>query len=253
MTRELIEQLYNTIFIRKSVRKFEDIPLTESKIFDVTEMTLNLMNIHDDFKVAFRILNKDQVKGMISAKTPHYLAVYSSGDPDSIINAAFMLQQMDLWFSLNGIGSCWLGMAKPVSEKSKADDLNFTALLAFGKPDEDLHRKSSSQFIRKPFSEITDIFTDNHLFEAVRMAPSSMNRQPWYFTGDLNSIKLLQKTDNFLLKGFVNKLTNIDMGIVLCHLWLSIESRNLSAVFLKENNYGNIPDGYKYICTVNAN
>ncbi len=45
-----------------------------------------------------------------------------------------MLQQMDLFFSASGIGSCWQGLPKPDKDMLNSSNLEFIILMAFGKP-----------------------------------------------------------------------------------------------------------------------
>lgn len=68
-----------------------------------------------------------------------------------------MLQQRDLFFSANGIGSCWLGGSKPTKNIEPVAGLEFVVIMAFGKPGDALYRKGTSEIKRKPLSGITDI------------------------------------------------------------------------------------------------
>jgi nitroreductase len=74
-----------------------------------------------------------------------------------LTNIGFMLRQIDLFLSANGIGSCWQGIPQLNKEILENTDLNFVILMPFEKPNEPLHRTDISQFKRKAPSEITDI------------------------------------------------------------------------------------------------
>lgn len=187
---------------------------------------------------------------MISAKTPHYLAVYAEDDLESLVNASCMLQQMDLWLNAQGLGSCWLGMPNPTPETAKADGLPFVIVLAFGRPAEEPHRKDIAEFKRKPLSEITGLSGMEQLLEPVRLAPSAVNRQPWHLSGSVNSMRLCGKKNNMLQKAMFGDMPYMDMGIALCHLWLSAEKENQFLSFERENNPKDIPNGYEYVWTV---
>ena len=120
---------------------------------------------------------------------------------------------MDLFFSENGLGSCWLGMAKP--EEKEVSKLPFVICMSFGKPAEPLHRELSG-FKRKTPTEIGE--GDDPRLEAARLAPSAVNAQNWYFVAENGNIRCYRKKPNPLLGFVFNKLGCIDMGIALCHI-----------------------------------
>jgi hypothetical protein len=68
----------------------------------------------------------------------------------------------------------------PKKEVLESSNLEFIILIAFGKPNELLYRTSLSEFKRKPLKEMNDFKGSNELFEAVCLAPSATNNQPWF-------------------------------------------------------------------------
>src|SRR5690606_38406218 len=100
-----------------------------------------------------------------------------------LTNAGYILQQLDLYLSANGLGSCWLGIAKPTKDESFFSGLKFVITLAFGKPAEKLHRNEIGEFNRLPLDKIRDAVGMDNLLEPARLAPSANNSQRWYFTG----------------------------------------------------------------------
>ncbi len=108
---EMIENtnLYETIFKRKSIRQYDLTPLDGHTLAEVMGRTGALKPLYDDIKIEMKLLSQKDVKGLFLAKAPHYLAVFSENKDGYLTNAGFMLQQMDLFFSANGIGSCWQG------------------------------------------------------------------------------------------------------------------------------------------------
>jgi Putative TM nitroreductase len=163
----------------------------------------------------------------------------------------FMLQQMDLYFSANSIGSCWQGIPKPTSEVLKSSDLEFVILMAFGKSNVPLHRKSTSEFKRKALREITDIKGASKLLEAARLAPSATNRQPWFFSGDESIIHAFSVKPNRIIAILVKKYIPIDMGIALYHLKLAAEHFGKTIDFLFDKTaVNNPPKGYEYVASL---
>ena len=213
--------LYETIFKRKSVRKYDLTPLDERTIAEIIAHISVLKPLDDNIKIEMKIVSQKDVKSLLSAKAPHYIAVFSETKDGYLTNVGFMLQQMDLFLSANGIGSGWQGMPKPTKEILNSSKLEFVILLAFGKPKERLHRESVSEFKRKPFREITNIKGADELLEPCRLAPSAMNSQPWFFTGDPTTIHAYRAKSNFITAFMLEKMSKISMGIALCHLWIA--------------------------------
>jgi nitroreductase len=245
-----LERLYNAIFHRKAVRKYAQKALEQDALDAVMARTGKLTPFLPETPVAFRILAEAQVKGMVSAKTPHYLAVYTANEYMAQVNAAFMLQQMDLWFSAQGLGSCWLGMPNPAPEAAVCEGLPFLVMLAFGAPAEEVHRKELSEFKRKTAEEITGVTGAERLVEAMRLAPSAVNRQPWYLTGTADVLRLCGRKNNMLQKMMFGDMPRMDMGIALCHLWLAAESQGAFKGFERETAPQGVPAGFEYVTTV---
>ena len=134
---------------RKSIRKYDHTPLDDAALSKVREQIANVKPLYPNIRYSIEITSK--TKGMFGIAAPHYLVFRSDENEGYFENIGFIGQQMDLFFSESGIGSCWLGMAKP--EKKGAQPL--VICMAFGKPSEPLHRELSD-FKRKSLSEISE-------------------------------------------------------------------------------------------------
>lgn len=243
-----IECLNDAIYHRKSVKKFKPKPVSSEILNEIMQKAEGLTALHPESKVAFRLLNGNQVKAK-STGTAHYLAAYAIRGLEPFVNAAFMLQQMDLWLSAQGIGSWWRGI-RPMPQFESADGLPYVFMLTFGVPDEELHRKESSEFKRKPLASITDTKGMERILEPVRLAPSAVNRQPWHITGDARSLRLHGKKDGVLLNAMFKDLMYMDVGIALCHLWLAASKENKFMTFEREPGQESISGKHEYIWTV---
>jgi len=194
--------------------------------------------LYPDIKYSIEITNK--LKGVFGVKAPHFL-VFSSEDKDgSHENIGFIGQQLDLYFSANNLGACWLGVSKP-SEAMKSD-LPYVIALAFGKPAEPLHRELS-EFKRKPLTAISE--GDDPRIEAARLAPSGVNMQNWFFIADSDKIHCYLKKPNPLIGLMLGKMGRIDLGIAICHI--AQESKNFS--FTREAN-AQQRKGFEYVGSV---
>lgn len=228
-------ELYNAIFSRKSVRRYDMAPLNEVELNAIESFFKGVKRLDPDIKTDFTIISGEQVKGLLGMKftmAPHFIFFYSEQKDDYAINTGFMLQQLDLYLSSIGLGCCWLGIAKPQKEiELSKDGLKYVIMLAFGKSAEPVHRRSSEEFKRLEINEISFAKGVETILEPVRLAPSAGNSQPWLFTGDVNKITVCKKKVNLIKAQLYGKMNYIDIGIALCHLWLSIENQSKSVEF----------------------
>lgn len=241
------EKLYQAIFHRKSVRKYKSESLSPDVIEKIREKVDKLEPLFPEEKVAFRILASDQVKGRGTGQTYH-LAVYAEESLKAFTNAGFMLQQMDLWFSSEGIGSWWHGLAQPINGNETADGLPFAFLVTFGIADEDVHR-DADKFRRRSLNEITDLEDQADLLEAVRLAPSATNRQPWFIHGTDDGMVFYNNKNNAMITAVYKWITYLDAGIGLCHLWLAGLHGGKELTFTFEGSE-NRSKKSEYICTI---
>lgn len=239
---------YSTIFKRKSIRKYRNEPLESSKLQNVQNYINGLTPLYSDIKTEIVILSGDEIKTIFPIKAPHFIAVYSEAKDGYMTNAGFILQQLDLFLSANGIGACWLGLASPQKESNSRNGLEYIITLAFGNADEPLHRESISEFKRKSLSEISSVNGGDELLETARLAPSASNSQPWYFSGNADNIIVSRKLPNIIKAALYGKFNQLDMGIALCHLRTAALHMGKTIEFNKENDA--VPKGHEYITTV---
>lgn len=220
-------ELYDVIFIRQSIRKFKRESLSSGQEAMILDFASKARPLYPHIKTKMVIVPPSEIKGMMAIKSPHYLLLYSEKKDGDFLNAGFLLQQVDLFLSTQGIGSCWLGMIKP--KAPSLDGLDFVVMLAIGAPQEPLHRTDPSEFVRKPLQEIAQ-GRDPRL-EAARLAPSASNRQPWYFVCGEGDIRVYRNKPAGLMGPIYDRLTQFDLGIALCHLMLAGEKQGVRFAF----------------------
>lgn len=250
-------ELYETIFKRKSIRNYDLTPLDQKTLDEISEYIQSLTPLYDDLEVELKIIPGSEVKTRIMKKAPHYMAVFSQNREVSqnkegyLTNVGFMLQQMDLFLSARGLGSCWQGIPKPTKEVLKSSDLEFVILMAFGEAKEPVHRKSVSEFKRKSLQDISDVSGVDELMEAARLAPSAGNSQPWFFSGNENVINVYSTKSGFIRSLLVKKYLPIDVGIAIYHLKLAAEYSGKNAEIVFDNTLAmNSPSGYEYVASL---
>ena len=210
--------LYERIFLRKSTRSYTGVPVEEETLAAIRTFLASARPLDPALRVRFEIVPRSAVRCLCPWTTPQLVAAYTEEREGALENAGFLLQQLDLYLNALGLGSCWLGMGRmnegPAAEQ---DGLKFAIMLAFGHPKGSHTRKSTAEFRRKPLSGIADR-TDERL-EPARLAPSSVNSQPWFFTHDGEVLHVYCVQKGRFGGRFLSDMNRIDIGIALAHLY----------------------------------
>ena len=214
----LIEMIYR----RKSVRSFTNGLVSDEILNKIEEFVASAKPLYPEIKVKMEIVPRNQVKCICPWTTQQLITIFSEDKPGYLENAGFIFQQLDLYLQSIGIGTCWLGMgtltAEDVFEKQRQDGLKYVMMIAFGHPKGKALRDGKTDFKRKPLGEISDL--EDERLEPARLAPSSVNSQPWYFAHEENVIHVY-----CMHKGLLNKTlgnTNqLDVGIALAHMYVA--------------------------------
>lgn len=241
-------ELYAEIFRRKSVRRYESRNV-DSSLLDKINAAIDAAVPLNDTPAVLQVIPAAKA-GVSFGQAPCCLCAYAKNENHANLNAAFMLQEMSLRLSCLGLGSCWVGMSKPGADYAEYRGLPFFKLIVFGYPAEALRRDSIEQFRRKSPAEITDIAGADKLTEAVRLAPSAINRQGWFLSRSENKIRLYMAGNNFLLKKLMDPLTTADAGIALCHLMTAARREDAFLSAFYEEAVPRIRKNYSYVWTV---
>ncbi len=236
--------LYDAMFKRRSVRKFDAAPLDAETLAKVSAFLGTVRPMFPDIKTELKVLAGSDVKaGLTKAKMPHFVAAFSEKKPLARANVGFMLQQVDLFLSANGIGSLWQGNPTPAG---KFSDLDFVIMIAFGKANEEVHRTSVAEFKREPLDKVSKAFGVDDLLEPARLAPSAMNGQPWLFTGDEKAIHFYCGQS-----AMFDKWNKIAIGVAACHAWIAAVHSGKSVEFIIDDRAeGETPKKYAYVVTM---
>ena len=214
--------LTEMIYRRKSVRSFTNGLVSDEILNRIEEFFASAKPLYPEIKVKMEIVPRNQVKCICPWTTQQLITIFSEDKPGYLENAGFIFQQLDLYLQSIGIGTCWLGMgtltAEDVFEKQRQDGLKYVMMIAFGHPKGKALRDGKTDFKRKPLGEISDL--EDERLEPARLAPSSVNSQPWYFAHEENVIHVY-----CMHKGLLNKTlgnTNqLDVGIALAHMYVA--------------------------------
>ncbi len=235
--------LYSPIFTRKSIRKFDTTPLGSETIKQIETFIPEVTPMLSKAAFTHKIVGPEEVKGLALPKAPHFMLISGKNQPLRNVCAAFHFQHVELYLYSMGFATRWLS-----SVKGKQDDPNHIVGFAFGKPAEPATR-TLAEFERKSLAEIAK-GTDSRL-DAVRLAPSGLNKQPWYFIVDGDDVHVYYQKSLGGLIGMMYKLTDVDVGLALCHMAVASEHEGKPFRFNpNRKNPPMPPKGFDYIGTV---
>jgi len=235
--------LYSPIFTRKSTRNYDMTPLDAETIQQIETFISGITPLLPKAELTHKIVGPEEVKGMAIPKAPHYMLISGKDQPLRNTCAGFQFQHVELYLYSMGLATRWLG-----GIKSKQDDPNHIIGFAFGKPTEPATR-TLAEFDRKPVTEIAK-GTDPRL-KAVQLAPSGLNKQPWYFIVEDNDVHVYYQKSIGGLMGKIYKLTDLDVGIALCHMAVASEHEGKPFRFsIDGKNPPTPPKNFTYIGTV---
>jgi len=237
------KNLYPPIFTRASTRNFDMTPLPAETLKQIETFISEVRPLLPNAEIHHKIVGPKDVKGLGVPKAPHYILVSAKNQPLRNACAGFAFQHVELYLYTLGLATRWLG-----STKGKQPDPNHIISIAFGKPAKSASR-TLAEFKRKSIAEISK--GNDPRFEAVRLAPSGLNKQPWYFIAEGSAIHVYYQKSLGGLIGKMYTLTDLDTGIALCHL--AVASAHEGKPFNFNPNGKNPPAppaGFAYLGTV---
>ncbi len=215
-----MKELYQQLARRKAMRKFDcGLTLSREAQKEILALTETLIPLTEGIEVKFRLVEK----GGTTAKFGGYcLLLYSGKQPHYLLNAGYLLEQVDLLLAARDIGCCWLGLAKP--DIPQYEGLDYVIMLTLGKSKPQDFRGGSRDFRRKSLDKIWSGAFDPLVTEAVRLAPSACNCQPWRFASAENKIQVYREPHpkTFIPPSQRPFLNSIDLGIALCFLDIAL-------------------------------
>ena len=230
------------IYKRMSIRKYDMKGLSKEELADIIKYANNVEPLIKDSKIRVDLIGPDDVKSIMPWKAPHYLAIYAEDNDMSKVNVGFIYEQVVLYLTSLGLGTCWAESVSP-KDKNESDGLKWMIVVAFGKEENDKPwRENLNQIRRKPVNEVSDK-EDERLKEALA-APSAMNNQPWYYTHVDDKIRVYCAKQN-MLKKWMSSMNKFDVGISISH----IKVMNKDFKFEVEKDVKDIK-GYTYIGTI---
>ncbi|MDR0380746.1 MAG: hypothetical protein LBH86_01940 [Oscillospiraceae bacterium] len=202
--------LYETIFARRSVRRYDKAALDAAALGAIESYVGGVKQLAGQ-SARFVFAGGEELKGGLA---PHAILAYAGDGDAAFVNIGYTLQGVDLWLQSSGYGSVWCGMASP-----KEAENDYRILLGFGKTDVPL-RADESEFKRKKLPDISN--EDNAVARAARLAPSAVNFQPWKLTFADGRVTIAANVRG-IGRALPGRLYLFDIGIITKHVEVALE------------------------------
>ena len=267
-----MENFYDVVMGRKSVRSFDGRPLTPD---DRAKLEAYIAALDNPFGVPVRFALLDAKEQGLSSPVltgdTLYVAGLAGEAPHWEAAYGYAFETLLLYAWSLGVGSVWIGgtMKRELFEKAagRAAGERMPCVSPLGYPSgkrsikETLMRKGIGADLRKPVNELffDGDFTaplspageEARLMEAVRWAPSAVNKQPWRILRQGKLWHFYEKHDG---SGFIHPetgdLQKIDVGIALAHFMLGAEAAGLPAALVLEDPGVAPPPETEYVASV---
>lgn len=210
---------------RKSTRKYTGVPVDAETLEQLDAFLRTAKPLDPEIAVHWEVWDKKDVSCILPWLPPQILTIYSEEKDGWLENVGFLFQQADLWLQARGLGVCWLGMGQPdrAARNRAPEGMTFAMMLAFGHPQGDALRPEAEIIRRKTLRQIADQPDDR--LEPARLAPSSINSQPWYFTHNGSGFHVYCLRQGLLKNKGLGAMNRIDIGICLAHLFVANPKR----------------------------
>lgn len=267
-------KLNDVIKKRRSVRTYDGKPLSEEEIAKILAFAETADNPFG-LPVEFRILHgkENGLSCPVVTGTDLYLGVKMKRVPEFEEAYGYSFEKVVLYIESLQIGTVWVGgtMNRDAFEKAieLADDEVMPCMTPLGyiadkmSMREKMMRKgvkadkrinASELFFSGDFSSpftldqaAASLLAD--ALEAVRWAPSAVNKQPWRLVIDENRVHFYEKQDKGYVKHETGDLQRIDVGIAMYHFEAVMKEAGKDVVWKKEDPQISLPENTFYIAT----
>ena len=259
---------------RRSVRTFDGNEVAPEILQDLKDFAANIKNPYN-IPVRFKFLNAAEygLSSPVLAGEKLYVSAMMKKGEHAEEAYGYSFEALLVHAHKLGLGTVWIGGTMPREKFEKASELKDGELMPcvspLGKPaskmsvKETLMRKGVGADKRLDFGELffkgdfntplTETEAKNigiyEALEAVRCAPSAVNKQPWRVVICGDQAHVYEKHD----RGYVNEnydLQKIDVGIALYRLEQGLLSAGKNANFSCEAPEIAMPSNVDYIATI---
>lgn len=250
--------IFEIIRHRHSSRTFNGLRLDTASARRLKEEIGSLPRLYNDVAIpVIRLVDNDKAKGKLGTYgfitgARQFLVMASGSTTAEQVQAGFMFEALILKAEEMGLGTCWLGgtfRSGPFSEAFSSvtgedgmtqmrDGMEISIVSPVGHPTpkrrlaERVMRSVVKSDQRKPYDELFQGISAGtplgRVMQAVRLAPSSGNAQPWRASVTEDTDTGGHTTVVSFRCATSNRFSAIDMGIAYCHFILASREVGLS-------------------------
>lgn len=217
----------SAIVARRSVRRYTGEPLRESLYDELAAFVAQVRPLHDDIPVDIELCSRkdfaaDYARAMLY-QAGDFVVLRSAGNAQGYLeNIGFIGEQIVLWLTQRGVGTCWAGMAKPKNLPARGE-LPYVIAVQFGRADNEPFRRLPEEAPRKKLHEIVlgRIALPEYLplLDAGRLAPSAVNLQPVRYLTDDEGIHICRVKPP-VANAALDRMQRIDVGAAMANMFV---------------------------------
>ena len=267
-----MENISTLVRTRRSVRTYDNRPITSDDIQKLSSFMSKIENPYG-IPVEFKFLDVKQQKLScpVVTGTDLFIGTKVKRVPHAEEATGYSLEMLVLYAQSLNIGTVWIGgtMDRPAFERAMS--LNSDEMMPCVSPlgyiakkmsmRETLMRKGVKADTRLPFEELFfDGTFANPLtkekaadlsepLEAVRLAPSAVNKQPWRVVIDKNCVHFYLKRNKGFISEAAGDMQKIDLGIAICHFALSAKENGMNISFILNDPKLTVEADIEYIAS----
>lgn len=249
---------------RHSVRSYAPGRMTSGQVQQLREYLAGVDGLGES-RVRLRLVDSGETAGGARVGTygvirgaSHYIVpVIPADDPAALVQLGYRMEKAALFAVSLGLGTCWLGGTFTHGAFARLVELqafdSLPAVMPVGVPaarprlmDRVMHAVPGAGRRREWYELFFDGDASHALgrqqagafagpLEMVRLAPSSMNSQPWRIIRDGNTFRFYGDSAG----GPLADTHRIDVGIAMCHFDLAAREAGLVGGFAAESSEGN--------------
>jgi len=274
-------QILNAIEGRKSTRTFQETPLTPTDLEKIASYLNDPVNLVGPFgnKVSLELAletgtQKTEQIGTygIIQNAQGYILGGCNKETQSLFDYAYVLEDIVLYLTTLGIGTCWLGgrfrKQQAMSRISLADNEIIPAITPIGYPKEKprLKERAMRTILKANKRKLEDQLFFYETFEqplgdragdfqqalhSVRIGPSAQNKQPWrlVFNAELSRVHFYIASALADHPLYMCEPEYLDIGIAYYHFKAGLDEAGITGKLVIEEPDIQKPEGYFYVTT----
>ena len=266
-----MNRLSDTIKGRKSVRTFEEAPLSIEHRKDIGDYIKNIPNPFN-IPVEFMLLDANEygLSSPVLSGEKLYVAGKVEKRPYADVAFGYSFEKLVLHAWDLGIGTVWIGGTMKRKAFEDAVGLKEGEMMPCVSPLGYPAKKRSIKeaMMRKGIGADSRISAEKLFFdgawgqplnpgkdiaeilEMVRWAPSAVNKQPWRIIYKDGIYHFYEKKDKGYINDATGDLQKIDVGIAMCHFVMGVEEQGRCAEVMINDPGIEIPEDAEYIAGV---